>query len=212
MKIKTVLVASLAGSIGYVLGAKAGTSRYEEIKARADQLARSQQVQGTVSNLAEGVKKSAQKLPDPVADVVTSVADLATGAGSTDDVAEAARGAADAASAAASEKADELKDKASDVADTAKAKASDAADTAKDKASDAADTAKDKASDSSDVPGSSAGAAADLADAPVFTTETVIVAPATSEPDPDALDLALLDELTTPDDVLPSSDDVPPRF
>lgn len=79
MKIKTVLVAGLAGGIGYVLGTKAGTSRYDEIRAKADQLAKSPQVQETVANIAEGVKKNAAKLPDPVADVVTSVADKATG-------------------------------------------------------------------------------------------------------------------------------------
>jgi hypothetical protein len=80
MKIKTVLVAGLAGGIGYILGTRAGQGRYEEIKARADRLAHSPQVQETVTNLAEGVKKNAAKLPDPVADVVTKVADTVTGA------------------------------------------------------------------------------------------------------------------------------------
>src|SRR5919199_3134334 len=80
MKIKTVLVAGLAGGIGYVLGTRAGQGRYEEIKARADRLARNPQVQETVTNLAEGVKKSAAKLPDPVADVVTKVAESVTSA------------------------------------------------------------------------------------------------------------------------------------
>ncbi len=83
MKIKTVLVAGLAGGIGYVLGTKAGTSRYDEIRAKADQLAKSPQVQETVANIAEGVKRNATKLPDPVADVVTSVADKATGGSSS---------------------------------------------------------------------------------------------------------------------------------
>ena len=80
MKIKTALVAGLAGGIGYVLGARAGQGRYEEIKAKADRLARNPQVQETVTNLAEGVKKSAAKLPDPVADVVTKVAESVTSA------------------------------------------------------------------------------------------------------------------------------------
>jgi len=75
MRIKTVLVAGLAGGVGYVLGARAGTGRYEELKAQADRLAHSPQVQETVTNLAEGVKKNAAKLPEPVADVVTRVAD-----------------------------------------------------------------------------------------------------------------------------------------
>jgi hypothetical protein len=80
MKIKTVLVAGLAGGIGYILGTRAGQGRYEEIKARADRLAHNPQVQETVTNLAEGVKKNAAKLPDPVADVVTKVADSVTNA------------------------------------------------------------------------------------------------------------------------------------
>jgi hypothetical protein len=172
MRIKTVLVAGLAGGIGYVLGARAGQGRYEEIKAQADRLARSPQVQETVSNLAEGVKKNAAKLPDPVADVVTSVADLATGNASKDDVAEAAKGAAASAAGAAG-----------DAVDSAKDKAGDAVDSAKDKAGDAVDSAKDDA-DGGDT---------------FTTTETVVVV----DPDVDALDLATLDELTTPD--LPAS-------
>ena len=161
MRIKTVLVAGLAGGIGYVLGARAGQGRYEEIKAQADRLARSPQVQETVSNLAEGVKKNAAKLPDPVADVVTSVADLATGNASKDDVAEAAKGAAASAAGAAG----------------------DAVDSAKDKAGDAVASAQDDADGGDEF----------------TTTETVVVV----DPDVDALDLATLDELTTPD--LPAS-------
>ena len=126
MRIKTVLVAGLAGSIGYVLGARAGQGRYEEIKAQADRLARSPQVQETVTNLAEGVKKNAAKLPDPVADVVTSVADLATGNASKDDVAQAAKGAAASAAGAAGDAVGSAKDKAGDAVDSAKDKAADA--------------------------------------------------------------------------------------
>ena len=79
MKIKTVLVASIAAGIGYVLGTKAGRARFEEIRARATDLAHSPKVQETVSNLSETVKQSAHKLPDPVADVVTAVADSVKG-------------------------------------------------------------------------------------------------------------------------------------
>ena len=79
MKIKTVLVAGLAAGIGYVLGTKAGRARFEEIRARATDLAHSPKVQETVSNLSETVKQSAHKLPDPVADVVTAVADSVKG-------------------------------------------------------------------------------------------------------------------------------------
>ena len=51
------------GPAAPVDGARAGQGRYEELKARADRLARSPQVQETVTNLAEGVKKNAAKLP-----------------------------------------------------------------------------------------------------------------------------------------------------
>ena len=79
MKIKTFLVAGLAGGIGYVLGTKAGRARFEEIRSRTKEFVESPKVQETVSNLSETVKQSAQKLPDPVANVVSAVADRAKG-------------------------------------------------------------------------------------------------------------------------------------
>ena len=79
MKIKTFLVASIAGGIGYVLGTKAGRARFEEIRSRTKEFVESPKVQETVSNLSETVKQSAQKLPDPVANVVSAVADKAKG-------------------------------------------------------------------------------------------------------------------------------------
>ena len=75
MKIKTVIVAGLAGGIGYLLGTKAGRARFEQIRTRATEFVESPKVQETVSNLSETVKQSAHKLPDPVAEVVTAVAD-----------------------------------------------------------------------------------------------------------------------------------------
>lgn len=77
MKVKTVLVASIAGGVGYVLGTRAGRAKFEQIRAKADQFARSPQVQDAVSQVAEQVKKNAGKLPDPVAKVVADVADTA---------------------------------------------------------------------------------------------------------------------------------------
>lgn len=84
-KIRTLLVAAVAGGTGYVLGTKAGQSRYVELKvqadklrAQADRLARSPQVRETVANVADKVKETAEKLPDPVAEVVNKAADAAT--------------------------------------------------------------------------------------------------------------------------------------
>jgi hypothetical protein len=75
MKVKTVLVAAVAGGVGYVLGARAGQGRYEQIKAKANDLAHSQQAQDAAARVAAEVKKSTGSLPDPVADVVNSAAD-----------------------------------------------------------------------------------------------------------------------------------------
>ena len=75
MKVKTVLVAAVAGSIGYVLGTRAGRERFEEIKARANDLAHSQQAQDAAAKVAAEVKKNTGSLPDPLAHVVNSAAD-----------------------------------------------------------------------------------------------------------------------------------------
>ncbi|SDS00752.1 hypothetical protein SAMN04488543_0909 [Friedmanniella luteola] len=92
VKIRTLLVAAIAGGTGYVLGTKAGQTRYAELKvqadklrAQADRLARSPQVRETVANVADKVRESAEKLPDPIADAVNKVADSATEATSASD-------------------------------------------------------------------------------------------------------------------------------
>jgi hypothetical protein len=82
MKIKTVLIASISAGVGYVLGTKAGRARFEEIRSRTKEFVESPKVQETVSNLSETVKQNAQKLPDPVANVVSAVADRAKGSSS----------------------------------------------------------------------------------------------------------------------------------
>ena len=78
MKVKTVLIAVIAGGAGYVLGTHAGRAKFEQIKAKADELAHSPQAREAVNKVADLARKNAEKLPDPVADVVTSVADAAT--------------------------------------------------------------------------------------------------------------------------------------
>lgn len=78
MKVKTVLIAAVAGGAGYVLGTRAGHAKFEQIKAKADELAHSPQAKEAVNKVADLAKKNAEKLPDPLADVVTSVADAAT--------------------------------------------------------------------------------------------------------------------------------------
>lgn len=75
MKAKTVLVAVVAGSVGYVLGTRAGRERFEEIKSRASDLAHSPQAQDAAAKVAAEVKKNTGSLPDPVANVINSAAD-----------------------------------------------------------------------------------------------------------------------------------------
>jgi hypothetical protein len=75
MKFKTVVVAAAAGAVGYLLGTKAGRARFEQIKARAGELARDPRVQSGVSNVAGQVRENAHKLPDPVAGVVRTAAE-----------------------------------------------------------------------------------------------------------------------------------------
>ncbi len=75
MKAKTVLVAAVAGGVGYVLGTRAGRERFEELKARANDLAHSQPAQDAAAKVAAEVKRSTSSLPDPVASVINTAAD-----------------------------------------------------------------------------------------------------------------------------------------
>jgi len=84
MKAKTVLVAAVAGGVGYVLGTRAGRERFEELKARANDLAHSQQAQDAAARVAAEVKKTASSLPDPVANVINTAADAVADAPKAD--------------------------------------------------------------------------------------------------------------------------------
>ena len=72
-------------------GTKAGRAQFEQLRARAMDFVESPKVQETVSNLSETVKQNAHKLPDPVADVVTAVADSVKGSTTPTDVSTPAR-------------------------------------------------------------------------------------------------------------------------
>jgi len=86
MKPKTVLVAAVAGGVGYVLGTRAGRGKYEELKARASDLAHSQTAQDAAARVASEVKKNTGSLPDPVATVINNAADAVAEAPKTDPV------------------------------------------------------------------------------------------------------------------------------
>lgn len=75
MKFRTVVIAAGAGAVGYLLGTKAGRAQFEQIKARANELAHDPRVQSGVSTVAGEVRKNAHVLPDPVAGVVRTAAE-----------------------------------------------------------------------------------------------------------------------------------------
>lgn len=75
MKFKTLVLAAGAAAVGYVVGTKAGRAQFEQLKAKADELAHDPRVQSGISSVAGGVRAQADKLPDPVAGAVRAAAD-----------------------------------------------------------------------------------------------------------------------------------------
>lgn len=68
----------LAGiAAGYVLGARAGRSRYEQIKSQADQLWHDPRVQGTVSSASTRVAETAKEVAPEIQAKLTEAADAA---------------------------------------------------------------------------------------------------------------------------------------
>ncbi|HYI57302.1 MAG TPA: hypothetical protein VEX66_03980 [Microlunatus sp.] len=84
MKFRTLVFAAGAAAVGYVLGTKAGRAQFEQLKAKADELAHDPRVRSGVSSIAGEVAKNADKLPDPVAGAVRAAADAVQSA-TTDD-------------------------------------------------------------------------------------------------------------------------------
>jgi hypothetical protein len=62
------LTVVLAAGVGYVLGAKAGQGRYEEIKAQANRLWRDPRVQDQATRAQELVKENAPKVQGKVSE------------------------------------------------------------------------------------------------------------------------------------------------
>lgn len=75
MKLKTLVFVAAAATAGYLLGTKAGRAQFEQIKAKADELAHDPRVRSQVSSLASQVKSHADKLPDPASSAVRAAAD-----------------------------------------------------------------------------------------------------------------------------------------
>lgn len=79
----------LAGiGVGYVLGARAGKQRYEQIKAKANQAWGSPQVQETVSTVSEQVKAKAPAVASAAGDAAKSAASKVTPGGKDGDLPE----------------------------------------------------------------------------------------------------------------------------
>ena len=79
---KLTLVAGFGA--GYVLGAKAGTQRYDQIVTKFRELAGMPVVQDMTSNLAQTASTLGDKAKATVSDTVSSVSEKVSGASSTD--------------------------------------------------------------------------------------------------------------------------------
>ena len=89
---------------GYVLGAKAGTQRYEQIVAKARELAGMPAVQEVTTNLTQTASTVADKAKTTVNETITSVNDKTSGSGTPSgaDIPSYETGAAPMSGAAAS--------------------------------------------------------------------------------------------------------------
>jgi hypothetical protein len=70
---KTMLLA--VGAVGYVLGAKAGRERYEQIMSGASKIARDPRVQQKTHEAADAVRHNAPMVKDKVAGAASSAKD-----------------------------------------------------------------------------------------------------------------------------------------
>jgi len=77
---KLTFIAGVAA--GYVLGAKAGQKRYEQIRGRASQLWSSDPVQARVDTVKDAVKEQAPVVAAKLGDVAKSAGSTALSAGS----------------------------------------------------------------------------------------------------------------------------------
>jgi len=65
----------LAAGVGYVLGAKAGRERYEQIRSQAQRLAKDPRVQRTARQATDTVKEKAPVVKDKATEAASSAAD-----------------------------------------------------------------------------------------------------------------------------------------
>jgi hypothetical protein len=80
------LTAIVVGGIGYVLGARAGRQRYEQIRSAALKLKNNPKVQETARQAAQTAKEAAPVVKEKVSSVAGSAADKVTPSTSTNGV------------------------------------------------------------------------------------------------------------------------------
>lgn len=107
----------IGAGVGYVLGARAGRERYDELKSQAESVIHDPRVQGTVSQAEQNLKDKASDVADTVKQKAPVVKEKVS------DAAETVQNKATDAADTAKDKASEVKDKASDAASTAKHRA-----------------------------------------------------------------------------------------
>ena len=120
MRGKVGLVIGLAA--GYVLGARAGRERYEQIKAQVDKVWNLEPVQAQVGKAKEFAKSTAMSLPSTLWDSAVKVSKSATTKGTTpgqklDAAIRTGKNQADEVSTAAETSARAVKDAADDAFD-----------------------------------------------------------------------------------------------
>ncbi len=73
------LTAIVAGGVGYVLGARAGRQRYEQIRGMAQKVKSNPKVQETAHKAADAAKEAAPVIKDKAASAADSAASKAKG-------------------------------------------------------------------------------------------------------------------------------------
>lgn len=75
MKIRTVLAAAAGVGVGYVLGARAGRDKFDELKAQASRIVNDPDVRQKVADLPNQVRENLPKAQAVVSDTVKSASD-----------------------------------------------------------------------------------------------------------------------------------------
>jgi hypothetical protein len=82
--VKKLLLLAAVG-VGYVLGARAGRERYEQIKGTVDKVASDPRVQEKAQQAVDTAKAQAPVVADKVTSVASAAAAKVTGSGGSDD-------------------------------------------------------------------------------------------------------------------------------